>query len=228
MLQDTTTYVELKRDPTKKTERVENQFVSQLSEEDKISPTTTHRLKSSDAGSPRRYGLPKIHKTNIPLRPIVSFIGSPTYALSKELASILFKLTGLSEHHVKNSEEFVKSVTSIKIEETEILVSFDVISLFTKIPVDLAIKVAQERLHKLQNLNELTKWSVKDICNGLQICLEATYLTFRKKFFKQIFGTAMGSQVVVANLVMEDEETRAIEHLLTPPDFGYATLMTHL
>ena len=152
MLKDTTTYVELKRDPTKKTERVENQFVSQLSEEDKISPTTTHRLKSSDAGSPRRYGLPKIHKANIPLRPIVSFIGSPTYALSKELASILLKLTGLSEHHVKNSEEFVKSVTSIKIEETEILVSFDVISLFTKIPVDLAIKVAQERLHKLQNL----------------------------------------------------------------------------
>ena len=97
------------------------------------------------------------------------------YALSKELASILSKSTGLSEHHVKNSEEFVKSVTSIKVEETEILVSFDMISLFTKIPVDLAIKVAQERLHKLQNLNELTKWSVNDICNGLQICLEATY-----------------------------------------------------
>ena len=29
------------------------------------------------------------------------------------------------------------------------MVSFDVISLFTKIPKDLAIKVAQERLHKL-------------------------------------------------------------------------------
>ena len=120
---------------------------------------------------------------------------------------------------MKNSEEFVKSVTSIKIEETDILVSFDVISLFTKIPVDLALKVAQERLHKLQNLNELTKWSVEDICNGLQICLEATYLTFRKKNFKQIFGTAMGSpvSVVVANLVMEDVETRAIETFAHPP-----------
>ena len=168
----------MKHDPTQKTERVVNQFVSQLREEDKISPTRTHRMKSSDASSPRLYGLPKIHKANIPLRPIVSIIGSPTYALSKELASIFSNLTGLSEHHEKNSEEFVKSVTAIKIEETEILVSFDVISLFTKIPVDLATKVAQERLHKLQNLNELTKWSVNDICNGLQICLEATYLTF--------------------------------------------------
>ena len=106
------------------------------------------------------------------------------YALSKELASILSKLTGLSKHHVKNSEEFVKSVTSIKIEKTEILGSVDVISLFTKIPIDLAIKVAQERLHKLQNLNELTKWFVNDICNGLQICFQAIYLTFRKKIFK--------------------------------------------
>ena len=70
-------------------------------------------------------------------------------AFSKELASILSKLTGLSEHHVKNSEEFVELVTTVIIQETEILVSFDVISLFTKIPVDLAIKVAQERLYKL-------------------------------------------------------------------------------
>ena len=63
------------------------------------------------------------------------------------------------------------------------------------------------------------KWSVIDICNGLQICLEAIYLTFRKKIFKQIFGTAMGSpvSVVVANLVMEDVETRAIEAFAHPP-----------
>ena len=175
MLKDTTTYVELIRDPTQKNERVVNQFVSQLREEDKIFPTTTHQLKSSDASFPRLYGLPKIHKAIIPLRAIVFFIGSPMYALSKQLASILWKLTKLSEHHVKNSKEFVKSVTTIKIEETKILVLFDVISLFSKIPVDLAIKVAQEKLHKLQNLNELTKWSVNDICNGLQICLEAGY-----------------------------------------------------
>ena len=73
--------------------------------------------------------------------------------------------------------------------------------------------------------------AVNDICIGLQICLEAIYLTFQKKFFKQIFGTAMDSpvSVVEANLVMEDVETRAIETFLyPPPDFGYATLMTHL
>ena len=61
--------------------------------------------------------------------------------------------------------------------------------------------------------------AVNDICIGLQICLEAIYLTFQKKFFKQIFGTAMDSpvSVVEANLVMEDVETRAIETFLHPP-----------
>ena len=61
--------------------------------------------------------------------------------------------------------------------------------------------------------------AVNDICIGLQICLEAIYLTFQKKFFKQIFGTSMDSpvSVVEANLVMEDVETRAIETFLHPP-----------
>ena len=232
MLKDITTYVELKRDPTQKTKRVVNQFVSQLREEDKISPTTTHRLKSSYAGSPRLYGLPKIHKANIHSIRTDCFLYRVTNVRIVKRIGIHFIEISINKHHVKNSEEFVKSVTSIKIEETEILVSFDVISLFSKIPVDLAIKVAQKRLYKLQNLSELTKWSVNDICIGLQICLKATYLTFRKINFKQIFGIAMGSQVsvIVANLVMEDVETRAFETFAHPPlpDFGYATLMTHL
>ena len=44
-------------------------------------------------------------------------------------------------------------------------------------------------------------------------------LNFSKKFFKQMFGTAMGSpvSVVVANLVKEDVETRAIETFAHPP-----------
>ena len=36
--------------------------------------------------SPKFYGLPKVHKTNIPLRPIVSHRGSVTYGVAKVLA----------------------------------------------------------------------------------------------------------------------------------------------
>ena len=42
------------------------------------------------------YGLPKIHKPDTPLRPIVSSCGSVTYGVAKELAKILKPLVGKS------------------------------------------------------------------------------------------------------------------------------------
>ena len=64
-----------------------------------------------------------------------------------------------------------------------------------------------------EDLLKITNWSVEEICTGLRICLQATYLKFRNKFFRQIHGTAMGSpvSVVVTNLVMEYVEERAID-----------------
>ena len=59
----------------------------------------------------------------------------------------------------------------------EQLVSFDVVSLFTKIPTGLALEIAKSRLEALDNL-EITSWSVEDICKGIQICVNATNLTF--------------------------------------------------
>ena len=46
-------------------------------------------LYSSDSLYPRFYGLPKIPKPGIPLRPIVSFVNSPTSAISGYPARIL-------------------------------------------------------------------------------------------------------------------------------------------
>ena len=50
---------------------------------------------------PKFYGLPKIHKPDTPLRPIVSSCGSVTYGVAKELAKILKSLVGRSPtpHH---------------------------------------------------------------------------------------------------------------------------------
>ena len=41
------------------------------------------RLYPTGAGSPKFYGLPKIHKPGIPLRPIISSIGTVTYNTAK-------------------------------------------------------------------------------------------------------------------------------------------------
>ena len=61
---------------------------------------------------PKLYGLPKIHKPSVPLRPIVSSIGSVTYTTSKHLAVILNSVKGKNGYAVKNSEDFVEQVSN--------------------------------------------------------------------------------------------------------------------
>ena len=55
--------------------------------------------------APKFYGLPKIHKKDIPLRPTVSSIGSVTYKVAKELARILESLVGKTIYHVNNGKK---------------------------------------------------------------------------------------------------------------------------
>ena len=95
--------------------------------------------------SPKFYGLPKIHKPDVPLRPIVGSQCSPTYNLAKYLAEILKPLVGKSEHHVVNSKEFITKIEQTKLDEDEILVSFDVVSLFTNVSIDEACNICYSK-----------------------------------------------------------------------------------
>ena len=86
MLDDEETYKRRKTNPTASTTKDVNKFTNNLLESNKITNETSFRLKISDATTPRLYGLPKLHKEIIPLRPIVSFSDSPIYDLTKELS----------------------------------------------------------------------------------------------------------------------------------------------
>ena len=101
------------------------------------------------------------------------------------------------------------------------LVSFDVVSLFTKIPVDLAIKVSTNRLRYDDSLWQRTSLPLDDITDLLSFCLNTAQCVFEGTYYKQVFGTAMGSLVsaVIANLVMEDIEQRALRTAPVSPSF---------
>jgi len=132
-----------------------------------------------------------------------------------ELSNILWE----GVHHVRNTEVFVNEIHNLSINQDEIMASLDVVSLFTKIPVDLALDVFLHRLESWTDISSLTEWSINDICQGLKICLNATHLHFRGNNYQQIFGTAMGSPVsaVIANMVMEDVETRSLNTFISGP-----------
>ena len=95
---------------------------------------------------PYLYGLPKIHKLNNPLRPIVCTASSVTYKLSKFLASILKQLNGkISSSYVLNTEDFVSKIRNIDL-NGKVMVSFDVKSLFTNVPINDTLNFLEEYL----------------------------------------------------------------------------------
>ena len=68
----------------------------------------------------------------------MSFIGSATYHLSKCRKCILSPLVGEMNFTTKNFTEFVRSIQDFSMGDSHKQVSFDDVSLFTTIPLDLA------------------------------------------------------------------------------------------
>ena len=171
------------------------------------------------ASSPKLYGLPKIHKKNKPLRPIISSKGSVTYGVAKELARVLKSLTGNTIHQVNNSREFADDIKKIMLEEEECIISYDVSALFTSIPVRSALEVIKKKLEQDTELHQRTPMSIQNILDLLEFCLNNTYFLFQGQYYEQKQGTAMGSPVspVVANLYMEFFEDRALTTAVNPP-----------
>ena len=95
----------------------------------------------------------------------------------------------------------------------DIMVSFDVVNLFTKVPITEALETISTLLSQDDSLEDGTAIPAEDICSLTELCLRSTYFQFQDRFFEQIDGAAMGSPLspVVANLYMEAFETRALE-----------------
>ena len=220
MLRDLQTYRELPRDPASGLRTKMNSLLLSLRRQGEIPDSLYYRLRSSSGTTPLLYGLPKVHKSGIPLRPIVSFCSSPTYRLSQHLCHILSPLVGNSDCNVKNSSSFANFICT-QVLTNEVLVSFDVVSLFTKVPTGLAISVARKKLESDDSFSDRTALSVDNVIRLLSFCLDATYLSFRGKFYQQIYGTAMGSpvSVTVANMVMEHVEEEALSTFAVKPKF---------
>ena len=165
------------------------------------------------------YGLPKVHKEDIPMRPIVSAIGSPSYSLAKELARILTPMAGNTPHTVKNSSTFVDIIRDLELEPEDRLVSFDVTNLFPQVPIDEALRVIEERLKADSSLSERTTIPIPQLMELTELCLRTTYFQFQDTFFEQSDGAAMGSPLspIVANLYMEHLEEIALQTAPSPP-----------
>ena len=171
-------------------------------------------LYVNTAVTPRFYSLIKTHKANYPIRPIVSFIDSPTYLVAKFLNRILSPLTFDAPQRLKNSTEAKNVLENVNVPDSHILVSFDVKSLFTSIPIKLALESVEDMIKNNPKLKETTSLNPKSIMNLLNICMEANCFQWNHQIYKQIHGTPMGSpiSVVLAEMTMQCIEKRIFEN----------------
>jgi len=189
----------------------------------KIEKQTTFLIKRSDfpedvakklilhtSVPPRLYGLPKIHKKGIPLRPIVNYITSPTYLLVKHLTGLLNPLIGHAPSHIRNSEGFIQKLNTIRLQQSDILVSFNVVSLFTKVLLEDTLRLL------LQHFHNQTISLFKQV-------LTTTYFLYDGAFYNQTDGVTMGSPLapVIANYYMEHFKQLAISMASRKPTHWY-------
>ena len=129
--------------------------------------------------------------------------------LSKYLTNVLKPLTEESRHKLQSTENFIDAIKTIQIPDDHKLVSFDVKSLFTSIPLQLALDCTE---NAIKNSTAELPLPTDDIMDLLNLCLTSTYFQYNGKHYKQLHGTAMGSpvSVVVAEIVMQNIEEQAL------------------
>ena len=140
------------------------------------------------------YGLLKTHKKKLAMRPILSATGTYNYKLAKWLDEKLKPLS-INGHTVSEIFQFADELHEMKINDQGILVSYDVSSLFTNVPVDETIKSIAERafendwFNKEHNLN-ITK---SDLIELLRIATKNQLFQFEGNLYEQADGAALSS-----------------------------------
>ena len=102
------------------------------------------KLYPSGSAPARIYGTPKMHKfsssDSFPkLRPIVSSIGTFNYNLARFLCDLLSPLVP-NDYSCKDTFSFVSQIKNVNLSKN-FLVSYDVTSLFTNIPLQKTIDI---------------------------------------------------------------------------------------
>lgn len=180
--------------------------------EDNSAPKT---LISSNPSTPRLYGLPKIHKDNIPIRPVVSFTNTPVSIISSFLLNLIRNLTNFKpKYGVSNSFDLANKLNNITLPENYLIVSFDVTNLFTTVPNAEAVKIVGDLLRG----SGVDENKVIDILALLNLCLSQNFFKFNDKFYQQPDGLAMGSSLspFLADVFMDFLENNNILSVNNP------------
>ena len=151
------------------------------------------------------YGLPKTHKKNLSVRPILSSTATYNYPLAKWLDDKL-KTLPINNYTISDTLMFAEQLKELSFDDDDILVSYDVTSLFTNVPLDYTIDLLVEKAFEdnwFCATYDLTI-SKQDLSELLKIATKDQLFQFNDNLCLQTDGVAMGSPLgpLLANVFL--------------------------
>ena len=187
------------KDPVIKEEERINNALKKLCQEGRLDDDLRKKLKSTGAKPARIYGLAKVHKEDVPLRPIVSMPATAYDNLGKWISKWL---NLVPEGKIDTGTADVsQEIRKLKLESDESLISFDVTQLYTHVPLNESIELAASKLYQIRDdipvdMNTFIELA-KLACSSILIKSHDGYI-------RQVDGLAMGIQCApqLANIWM--------------------------
>ena len=154
-----------------------------------IDDTLYQQIKPRGSQPARLYGLAKVHKNDVPVRPVLSMPGSAYHKIALKVTEWL---SVVEECKINSSTQTVcKTLESVQLDDDEVIISFDVSSLYTNVPVNEAIEVCSDFLYSGRyEIPPVSKATFKKLlelstCNVLMLTHDG--------YYRQRDGLAMGS-----------------------------------
>ena len=194
-----------------------NRFLRKLLEKNCLNENEYKQLYSSGSNPGIMYGLPKVHKPNVPLRPVLSSFKTHNYNLAKFLIPFIDQ-HAKNEFTLRNSYEFFNDLKTIRLDEESYIVSLDITSLYTNVPLKETIEILTTLIYD-QNNESFRNCSKREFQTLLELTTMDTFFFFNNTYYKQIDGLAMGSPMsaTLANVFLCHHENNWINNC--PGDF---------
>jgi hypothetical protein len=124
------------------------------------------------------------------MRPVISMIGTAEYQLAKYLDGFIKPNINV-EYSVDSTASFMSAIQEFKFSEGDELLSFDVCSLFTNVPLDETINLISDLVYS-EDSKCVPPFPKKWFKKLLQYATSGMFM-YKDQLYKQVDGVAMGS-----------------------------------
>jgi hypothetical protein len=192
----------ISNNPTQQYEKEIKQTVKQS--KNIMQKEETWKYTNMNPTAPSMHATIKLHKLNIPIRPIINCRNATGYKLAKHLAKLLHNYFDLPyTYNVRNSIHLMTDLKTIELNNNIRICLFDIENMYRNIPKKEIINITN---NVLENNIEIEVSTPKEIIQIMRIIMRQNCFQFDQQYYEQTEGLAMGapiSAIILAELFIQ-------------------------